>query len=359
MPPRYIGRRLTPRPQGWGGARPLGCSIVRILFITSNRLGDAVLTTGLLGHLVDAHPGARVTIACGPVAAPLFQAVPGLDALIPMPKRRFAGHWLDLWRRVVGQHWDLVVDLRDSAVSRLVWGRRKAVFRGGDGREHKVVSLGRVLGLTPPPDPRLFLSDTLRAAARALLAPAPGAPGGAPLLALGPAANWTGKEWPADHFADLALGLLGPGGHLAGGRALVLATAAERPRCQDVLDRLTAALGPDRVIDAVGATDPALAGACLAAADLFVGNDSGLMHLAAAAGTPTVGIFGPTPVHLYGPWGLRARPVVATPSPDATAQALMASIPVAQVAAAAVALLRQAGAAPIMAAGAGGALRDA
>ena len=46
---------------------------MRILFITSNRLGDVILSTGLLGHLSDAYPAARFTVACGPVAAPVFR----------------------------------------------------------------------------------------------------------------------------------------------------------------------------------------------------------------------------------------------------------------------------------------------
>ncbi|MCG8512385.1 MAG: glycosyltransferase family 9 protein, partial [Rhodospirillales bacterium] len=54
---------------------------MRILFITSNRIGDAVLSTGVLGHLLETYPKARITIACGPAPAPLFRAVPNLDRL--------------------------------------------------------------------------------------------------------------------------------------------------------------------------------------------------------------------------------------------------------------------------------------
>ena len=57
------------------------------------------------------------------------------------------------------------------------------------------------------------------------------------------------------------------------------------------------------------------AAALLARARLFVGNDSGLMHLSAAAGAPTLGLFGPTPAGEYGPIGRAARAVV---SPDGT-----------------------------------------
>jgi ADP-heptose:LPS heptosyltransferase len=56
-------------------------------------------------------------------------------------------------------------------------------------------------------------------------------------------------------------------------------------------------------IDLCGRLSLAEAAACLAHAALFVGNDSGLMHLAAAAGTPTLGLFGPTPSAEYAPAG--------------------------------------------------------
>jgi ADP-heptose:LPS heptosyltransferase len=49
--------------------------------------------------------------------------------------------------------------------------------------------------------------------------------------------------------------------------------------------------------------------ACLKRARLFIGNDSGAMHLAAAAGAPTLGLFGPSDERLYGPWGEQARAI--------------------------------------------------
>jgi len=49
--------------------------------------------------------------------------------------------------------------------------------------------------------------------------------------------------------------------------------------------------------------------ACLRRARLFIGNDSGLMHLAAAAGAPTVGLFGPSDDRRYAPWGPKTRVV--------------------------------------------------
>src|SRR5450432_2922295 len=51
---------------------------MRVLFITATRIGDAVLSTGVLSDLVARHPDARFTIAAGPAAAPLFEAMPRL-----------------------------------------------------------------------------------------------------------------------------------------------------------------------------------------------------------------------------------------------------------------------------------------
>ncbi|HYH18556.1 MAG TPA: glycosyltransferase family 9 protein [Azospirillum sp.] len=273
---------------------------MRILFITSNRIGDAVLSTGLLGHLVDACPEARFTVACGPIAAPLFRAVPRLDRLIPLAKRSLARHWIGLWAACVGTRWDLVVDLRNSAVGRLVPNRR-AVFHRRMPGVHKVVEIAAVLGLDPPPAPRLWIDAAARAAAGRLL------PAGARFLAIGPTANWTGKEWPADRFAELARRLTGPQGPLPGAKVAVLAAGSEVERARPVL----AALG-DSAIDLTGRTDPLAAAACLERAALYVGNDSGLMHIAAAVGTPTLGLFGPGYPEMYAPWGPRARAVTGT-----------------------------------------------
>jgi ADP-heptose:LPS heptosyltransferase len=57
------------------------------------------------------------------------------------------------------------------------------------------------------------------------------------------------------------------------------------------------------LIDLVGNTDLLTAAAVLSRCALFIGNDTGLMHIAAAVGTPTLGLFGPSPVEHYAPWG--------------------------------------------------------
>ena len=73
------------------------------------------------------------------------------------------------------------------------------------------------------------------------------------------------------------------------------------------VEELKRSLTKGRVIDLTGQVDLLTAYACLSRARLYIGNDSGLMHLAAAAGTPTLALFGPSDERLYGPWGAHVR----------------------------------------------------
>jgi ADP-heptose:LPS heptosyltransferase len=74
-------------------------------------------------------------------------------------------------------------------------------------------------------------------------------------------------------------------------------------------DQVKMAAPRKRCIDLVGSEDLLVGYAALGRARLFIGNDSGVMHLAAAAGVPTLGLFGPSDESLYGPWGQTSRSV--------------------------------------------------
>jgi ADP-heptose:LPS heptosyltransferase len=263
-----------------------------ILFVTATRVGDAVLSTGLLQYLIDRYPSARLTIAAGSIAAPLFEAVPRLERLIVVEKRRWALHWLPLYAAVAARRWDLVVDLRGSALAWLLRARARKVIAKGDEREHRVRQLGSMFDLDPPPAPRLWTARHHDRDAVALL-PAP------PVLAIGPAANWRGKQWRGERFAELARRLTASDGLLRGARVAVLAAGHERRQALPLLNSIPR----DRLIDLVGRVDLLTAAAVLRRCELFIGNDTGLMHIAAAIGTPTLGLFGPSPIEKYAPWG--------------------------------------------------------
>ena len=277
---------------------------MRILFITSTRIGDAVLSSGLVRHFVETYPEAKLTIACGPLPAVLFKNVPNLERIHVMTKRRGGGHWLSLWMHTVGKAWDIVVDLRSSALSFLVPTKRRHILRKSAG--HRVEVASRVIGLEEPVAPYIYAGSKERRQAEAIV-------GQAPFWAIGPTANWVGKTWPADHFAQLVERLGAPSQPLHEAKILVLGAAHER----HTIEPLLRFIPKDKLIDQVGKVDLLTVYACLERASFYVGNDSGLMHLAAAAGVPTLGLFGPSDEALYGPWGPHAATVRG---PDTFAQ---------------------------------------
>ena len=302
-----------------------------------------VLSSGLLDHLLRTHPHAQVTVACGPLAAPLFVAAPRVERIIALEKRRWNGHWIRLWFDTVPTRWDLIVDLRRSAVAWLLASGKRAVLPRARPDEHRVVQIARALDLgDAPPAPRLWSSADDKEAANRLL------PGGAPVLGIGPTANWAGKTWRAERFAELVARLIGPRGILPRARVAVFGSTSERAMAHPVL----ASVPEAGRIDLVGNHSLPTVCECLRHCVFYVGNDSGLMHMAAAAGVPTLGLFGPSHTTHYAPWGTHTAHVRTTLSYNAlvrgpgydhrTTDTLMDSLSVDMAAAAARRLWRRA-----------------
>ena len=295
---------------------------MRILFITSSRIGDAVISCGILEGLRLQYPQAQFTIACGTVAEGVFARFPALERLIAFEKESFDRHWLRLWFKLAPRVWEIVVDVRGSALSLLLVARERYILKGGRRPGRRYVQLGTALGFAPPPLPVAWTGPADEAKASALL-------GNGPVIALAPTANWEGKIWPARRFIDLFNELRTK---VPDARAAVLGGpgAIEAALAEPVLRAL-----PD-AINLVGRLSLPEAAACLRRSCLFVGNDSGLMHLAAATGTPTLGLFGRSKASEYAPAGTRTAVVIA---PGEEGEAPMAGLSVEAVATAAFGLL--------------------
>lgn len=269
--------------------------MTKILFITSTRIGDAVLSTGLLDHILQSYKDPKVTIVCGPLAASLFEGYPALDELIALKKEKRNGHWIKLWKRAVRTKWDVVIDLRNSAVSRLVWAGERYIYGPHiDGEAHKVVQNAATMKLADAPSPKLWFTDAQMRKAKELIPD-----GETPVIAVGPTANWIGKTWPTDRFIEIVKFLRAAGSPLEGARVAVFAAPGEEPAALDVLATIPEGMG----LNVIAKGSPGEAAAALSRCDFYIGNDSGLMHCAAACGVPTFGLFGASWPHLYGPWG--------------------------------------------------------
>ena len=295
---------------------------MRILFITSSRIGDAVISSGILERLRLEHPKARLTVACGAVAAGVFERLPGLERLIVFEKEPYDLHWLRLWTRLVPRFWNIAVDVRGSGITLFLAALRRKILRGGRRPGRRYEQLGQGMGFAPAPLPVAWTSAADEARAALLM-------GEGPVIALGPTANWDGKIWPPERFIELFHALAAD---LPGARAAVFAGpgAAEAARAAKVLAAL-----PD-ALNFCGNLSLAEVAACMRRSAIFIGNDSGLMHIAAAAGAPTLGLFGRSRAGEYAPAGPRTAWVVA---PGPAGEAPMEGLSVENVTQAARALL--------------------
>jgi ADP-heptose:LPS heptosyltransferase len=199
------------------------------------------------------------------------------------------------------RRWSLVVDMPSRIIAGRLRPRGRALRRHEDEEPaHKLIEAARLMRLEEePPAPYLFVSDATDAAAAAFTA------GETPILAVAPTADWVGKAWPIERFAEVARRLRAPGAALAGARVMILGEKSDAHEVESV----RGSAPKDLLIDLVGKTDLLTSFAALKRARLFIGNDTGLAQLAAAAGAPTLALFGPSDDRIWRPWGEDVRVV--------------------------------------------------
>lgn len=296
----------------------------RILVIKPCCLGDVLMATPALRALHLAFPGASIDVAVTAWAAPGLDGNPRVRRLVRYPDRATPQAVLRLGLRLRRERYQLGIGLdRSPVVNLLLWLAGIPVRAGIDSQRRGVLLTHRarprpgqhetelyleVLGqVSIEPQglhPEYELSPDAREAAQRKLAGL-GIQDAAPALvvihpggAVNPGTTMLSKRWPPERYAALIDRLATEWGATvvltgnASDRAAVEAVKrAARSSVYDLCEQLSL---------------PELAALC-AEAQLFVGNDSGVSHLAAAVGTPTVTIFGPTSPLQYRPLGPRSR----------------------------------------------------
>lgn len=271
-----------------------------ILFIAPTRIGDAVLASSLLEHIRLTQPNARVTIIASSFSAPLFTGYLSLDALHIVDKLSFSRHWWRIWKIAIEKQWNEIWDMRGSMLAYLCATRQRHVFTSTDETMPKCEQYRIKLGLPALPYPALWPQSGDIAKAHSIASDYD------KIIVLAPCANWLAKEWPIEYFIELGRRLFGE--LFKGYRPFIVCAAHERARALPLLEALKA-FAP---IDATHGDISLLAiYAIFSNAHGFIGNDSGLMHMAAASGAPTLGLFGPTDNITYQPYGPKVAHVVA------------------------------------------------
>ncbi|HEY9199516.1 MAG TPA: glycosyltransferase family 9 protein [Gammaproteobacteria bacterium] len=268
-----------------------------ILVVTLSNIGDAVMTTPVLEALHRRFPEALIDIVADRRSSEIFTHCPYHGRIVFKEKRSGWRGLLRLVRSLRQTRYDLIVDLRTDGLSYLLRARRR--LTKGDRRArgpHAVeqhMGVIAALGAEDIPPTRIWLTPQIEAEAAQRLQSLPGSR----WLALGPGANWEPKIWPLTRFSDLAERLRNDFDAI-----VLLGGPNDAERC-DFLGRAL----PLETLNLAGKTPLLLAAAVLARMRIFVGNDSGLGHLASAVGTPTLTLFGPGQPERYHPWGEHAH----------------------------------------------------
>lgn len=265
-----------------------------VLFLTPADLGETVLATGALAHVLGA--GEQLTILTSKDAAPLFRAAPGLAAKYTVEGAGDVGPFIELaWSRR-GRRFDLALDIRRSPASLVIPAKRRLALKQPEVLRHFSEDLSELVGSERTLAPTIWLDDRARQAAANV------APDTAPVLLIAPGGNSAAKRWPHERFAAVARRLAT--GALNGARIVVLSAAT---RDDEIAARIVSSLDADGV-PASGAGLDLLAAAALAErATICIGNDNALTHIAAAMGAPTLTLFGPTDERVRAPRGPRTR----------------------------------------------------
>jgi len=306
---------------------------LKILIIKLSAIGDVVQALCVLDALKHRYPEAQIDWLAGEVAAGLLQGHPMLEDVIIYPRRRFGrlcnsppawpallSEGCKFLKELRQRHYDMVLDLQGLLKSGvLTWlsrGSRRIGFASGregsslflneklppyDPEEHAVLRYMRVahhVGTDPERKPRFPLGtgDSEIKKAREILSCHGIADAG--IVGIVPGTRWETKHWTSAGFAATADLIRRETGFVP----VILGGHGDRKLASEI-----SRLASEPVHDLTGATDLKTLAALFTMTAAVVTTDTGPMHLAAAAGTPVVALFGPTAPNRTGPFSSRAE----------------------------------------------------
>jgi ADP-heptose:LPS heptosyltransferase len=298
----------------------------RIAVLRGGGLGDLLMAVPAMEALKAAYPDAELALLCAPQHTSLLTGRPSpVDRALPLPPTpgvydpsTDGGEPPDsnVLREWVRDHpIDLGVQLHGGGASSNPFLKSlnptwTVGTRAEDAEpltrylpyrlyQHEVLRWLEVVGLAGAApvsfEPSVIVTDADRRGAQQVLRWPSG-----PMVGIHPGARDARRRWPTKHFATVVTDCVKDGA-----RAVILGTPSEEALMRNIAERACAELSPPEaaaVAVLCGLDYPGLCGV-LARCDLLVGNDSGVRHLAKAIGTPTVGIFLPSNLIHYGPFG--------------------------------------------------------
>ncbi len=302
----------------------------RILLRVPNWVGDAVMTLPALEALKGLYPGSGITVLARETVLPVYESNPAVTDLIEYGEEfRSIGGRIRLSKRIGERGFDLAVLFQNAFDAAFLAFMARIPRRVGYGRDMRSCLLTRAIPCTkavrrlhhieyylniinalgpvevgPGARPMLYIREDEAGWAEDFLRKegmAPGLPiiGAAPGAAYGPAKRWAEERF--SQVLDRLSGELGAG-------ILIFGGPGDRGPAGKVCEGLKERVSP--LLDLAGRTTLRQSMALMRGLRVFITNDSGAMHVAAALGTPTVAVFGSTDPALTGPRGENTRVVM-------------------------------------------------
>ena len=269
---------------------------MKVLFITSTRIGDAVLSTSILSYLKNRFPHCSLYIATGKTAALLFKNFNNVKKIFILEKKFFKIHWLELWSRTFLNKWDIVIDLRGSVISYFLFNKKKYVYKSINKNIHRLDELAILMKTKHLPLPLIpVLKKDMKRISKDFLKLKNS-------IAIGASANWPAKIWPSKNFVKLIQMFLKE--KQFGKKKSIVFFGSSKDLKN--IKKITKHLKKFKVKNFCGKLNLIEVAAHLKKCKIFIGNDSGLMHIASASGIPTLGLFGPSLESRYAPKGNNA-----------------------------------------------------
>ena len=306
-----------------------------VLLIQLGDIGDVILTVPTVRALRERYPGARLVVAVRDKARELMEDCPWVSEVAAVTRAGGTpGHRVRAQRRFFSRlrrtGFDLAVDVRSGTRGAVlaflsgasvrigryarhggIWRNRMFTHLVDPPREEFQYSAEHSLNIVAPfglstthRRPELILPEARLVRGTSIM-DREGIPRDRPVVAVHPCSLWRYKEWKPDRWPRVI-------DHLVdrfGVSIILTGSADERPRVSDI-----AAMCRARVVNLAGKTSIGELPAVLCRCAMFVGVDTGALHAAAAVGTPTAALFGPSSPVNWAPRG-RTHLVVSKPVP--------------------------------------------
>tara|TARA_Y100000741_G_scaffold247229_1_gene189911 strand:+ start:148 stop:1068 length:921 start_codon:yes stop_codon:yes gene_type:complete len=261
---------------------------LKILIISSNLIGDNILSSGAIKHYIENYPNCNFTFITGPTAYQLYEHFPNLRKRIKIRKKKYNFHWFKIFIYCLFIKWDVIIDFRSSIISYLLIHKKKYIFKKNTDLHHldqltnlfkyNCNSLKVFTNTIEDQEANEKLDNKFK------------------YIVISPGGNWMPKIWPVEKYNEIIRVINKEFDNI---KFILVGSSKEK---EIYFDNVIKGIDQSLIIDLMGAK-LTLTSAYMKKSNLFLGNDSGMMHLSVASKLNTIGLFGPTNDKIYSPKG--------------------------------------------------------